>query len=163
MNFWIINSNISSRGKPDHIHPFADKIVGLLLEFMEMDDDELKESCLLFFEMIISTNPHIIFHHFEVIFLICLKYITHDPNYENDDDEDEDMDKSKESERYINLSGNWNYDVVMMMITVTTTIYLGKYEEPHTRLLRLLLMQTILTFKNLLFAYQRWSSAPMIV
>ncbi|RWS15707.1 Cullin-associated NEDD8-dissociated protein 1-like protein [Dinothrombium tinctorium] len=77
-----------------------EKVVPLIAQFSEYEDDELKEYCIQAFESFVRRCPKEITPHVQLIIQICLKYICYDPNYNYDDAsvEEMEMDNSDSSE-----------------------------------------------------------------
>lgn len=70
------------------------QIMPVIHNFSQVNDDELREYCLQTFEAYIRRCPVIVSSSLPDIIKICLKNISHDPNYnyEEDDTDDEAMD-----------------------------------------------------------------------
>jgi cullin-associated NEDD8-dissociated protein 1 len=69
---------------------YLDQVVEMLMEACKStDDDELKENTLQAFEVFVSRCPQEMgaLGHLEPVLQLCVKLISHDPNY-NDDDQD---------------------------------------------------------------------------
>lgn len=76
-----------------------EKIMPIIVNLCERQDDELKEYCIQVFDAFLRKAPKEITPHVSVIVGICLKYISYDPNYNYDDDEqDEEMEMDNEFE-----------------------------------------------------------------
>ncbi|OAD59238.1 Cullin-associated NEDD8-dissociated protein 1, partial [Eufriesea mexicana] len=63
-----------------------EKVMPLIVQYSNEDDDELREYCLQAFESFVYRCPKEITPHINKIIEICLLYITYDPNYNYDDD-----------------------------------------------------------------------------
>uniref|UniRef100_A0A3B1K374 Cullin-associated and neddylation-dissociated 2 (putative) n=1 Tax=Astyanax mexicanus TaxID=7994 RepID=A0A3B1K374_ASTMX len=71
-----------------------EKIIPLVVKFCSVEDDELRENCFQAFEAFVRRCPKEMSPHIPTVIKLCLKYITHDPNYNYDaeDDQEESMD-----------------------------------------------------------------------
>ncbi|XP_015114228.1 cullin-associated NEDD8-dissociated protein 1 [Diachasma alloeum] len=63
-----------------------ERVMPLIVQYSNEDDDELREYCLQAFEAFVYRCPKEITPHINKIIDICLTYITYDPNYNYDDD-----------------------------------------------------------------------------
>ncbi|XP_012146870.1 cullin-associated and neddylation-dissociated 1 isoform X2 [Megachile rotundata] len=63
-----------------------ERVMPLIVQYSNEDDDELREYCLQAFEAFVYRCPKEITPHINKIIEICLTYITYDPNYNYDDD-----------------------------------------------------------------------------
>ncbi|CAK9795567.1 Cullin-associated NEDD8-dissociated protein 1 [Anthophora plagiata] len=63
-----------------------ERVMPLIVQYSNEDDDELREYCLQAFESFVYRCPKEITPHINKIIEICLVYITYDPNYNYDDD-----------------------------------------------------------------------------
>uniref|UniRef100_A0A2I2YMU4 Cullin associated and neddylation dissociated 2 (putative) n=1 Tax=Gorilla gorilla gorilla TaxID=9595 RepID=A0A2I2YMU4_GORGO len=75
-----------------------DRLVPLVEDFCNLDDDELRESCLQAFEAFLRKCPKEMGPHVPSVTSLCLQYIKHDPNYNYDSDEDEEQMETEDSE-----------------------------------------------------------------
>ncbi|PNJ37155.1 CAND2 isoform 3 [Pongo abelii] len=66
-----------------------DRLVPLVEDFCNLDDDELRESCLQAFEAFLRKCPKEMGPHVPNVTSLCLQYIKHDPNYNYDSDEEQ--------------------------------------------------------------------------
>lgn len=66
-----------------------DRVMQLLNEYSQRDDDELREFCLQACEAFVQRCPEAIKPHIPSIVDLCLKYITYDPNYNYEADDGE--------------------------------------------------------------------------
>ena len=66
-----------------------ERVMPLIVQYSNEDDDELREYCLQAFEAFVYRCPKEITPHINKIIEICLAYITYDPNYNYDDDVNE--------------------------------------------------------------------------
>ncbi|XP_012274263.1 cullin-associated NEDD8-dissociated protein 1 [Orussus abietinus] len=64
----------------------VERVMPLIVQYSNEDDDELREYCLQAFEAFVYRCPKEITPHINKIIEICLLYITYDPNYNYDDD-----------------------------------------------------------------------------
>uniref|UniRef100_A0A4X2LA96 Cullin associated and neddylation dissociated 2 (putative) n=1 Tax=Vombatus ursinus TaxID=29139 RepID=A0A4X2LA96_VOMUR len=67
------------------------RIVPLVVKFCAVEDDELQEYCFQAFESFVRRCPKEMGPYIPSVTNLCLKYLTHDPNYNYDSDEDEMM------------------------------------------------------------------------
>ncbi|KAM7335368.1 hypothetical protein ACRRTK_005845 [Alexandromys fortis] len=74
------------------------RLVPLVEEFCNLDDDELRESCLQAFEAFLRKCPKEMDPHVPNVTSLCLRYMKHDPNYNHDSDEDEEQMEIDDSE-----------------------------------------------------------------
>ncbi|XP_036037968.1 cullin-associated NEDD8-dissociated protein 2 isoform X2 [Onychomys torridus] len=74
------------------------RLVPLVEEFCNLDDDELRESCLQAFEAFLRKCPKEMDPHVPNVTNLCLRYMKHDPNYSHDSDEDEEQMETEDSE-----------------------------------------------------------------
>ncbi|XP_069960266.1 cullin-associated NEDD8-dissociated protein 1 [Cherax quadricarinatus] len=81
---------------------YLERVMPLITQYVAVDDDELREYCISACEAFTLRCPKEITHHLPTIVALCLKYITHDPNYNYDDYEDDegqmDMDEDDDGE-----------------------------------------------------------------
>ncbi|KAH7637047.1 cullin-associated and neddylation-dissociated 1 isoform X1 [Dermatophagoides farinae] len=82
------------------ISPYIDTIVALNEKFLQRQEDELIEACLLLFEIFVRRCPQEINPHLQKIITVCVKYISYDPNYNYDDNDDEDMEMDNDVDEY---------------------------------------------------------------
>ncbi|XP_066101626.1 cullin-associated NEDD8-dissociated protein 2 isoform X1 [Saccopteryx bilineata] len=75
-----------------------DRLVPLVEEFCNLDDDELRESCLQAFEAFLKKCPKEMSPHVPSVTTLCLQYLKHDPNYNYDSDGDEEQMETEDSE-----------------------------------------------------------------
>eukprot|EP00069_Balaena_mysticetus_P018055 bmy_00406T0 len=75
-----------------------DRLVPLVEEFCNLDDDELRESCLQAFEAFLRKCPKEMGPHVPNVTSLCLQYIKHDPNYNYDSDGEEGQMETEDSE-----------------------------------------------------------------
>ncbi|XP_054585844.1 cullin-associated NEDD8-dissociated protein 2 isoform X2 [Eptesicus fuscus] len=75
-----------------------DRVVPLVEEFCNLDDDELRESCLQAFEAFLRRCPKEMGPHVPNVTSLCLQYMKHDPNYNYDSDGDEEQMETEDSE-----------------------------------------------------------------
>ncbi|KAG5674740.1 hypothetical protein PVAND_004691 [Polypedilum vanderplanki] len=66
-----------------------DRVMQLLNNYSQRDDDELREFCLQACEAFVQRCPETIKPHIPSIVTLCLKYITYDPNYNYEADDGE--------------------------------------------------------------------------
>ncbi|XP_044772288.1 cullin-associated NEDD8-dissociated protein 2 isoform X3 [Neomonachus schauinslandi] len=75
-----------------------DRLVPLVEEFCNLDDDELRESCLQAFEAFLRKCPKEMGPHVPSVTSLCLQYMKHDPNYNYDSDGDEEQMETEDNE-----------------------------------------------------------------
>lgn len=66
-----------------------DRVMVLLVEYSQCDDDELREFCLQACEAFVLRCPTAIAAHVPTIVKLCLTYVTYDPNYNYEADDGE--------------------------------------------------------------------------
>uniref|UniRef100_A0AAR2J249 Cullin-associated and neddylation-dissociated 2 (putative) n=1 Tax=Pygocentrus nattereri TaxID=42514 RepID=A0AAR2J249_PYGNA len=66
-----------------------EKIIPMMVKFCNVEDDELRENCFQAFEAFVRRCPKEMSPHISMVIKLCLKYITHDPNYNYDAEEDQ--------------------------------------------------------------------------
>lgn len=66
-----------------------DRVMQLLNQYSQRDDDEIREFCLQACEAFVQRCPEAIKPHIPSIVDLCLKYITYDPNYNYEADDGE--------------------------------------------------------------------------
>ncbi|XP_014297197.1 cullin-associated NEDD8-dissociated protein 1 [Microplitis demolitor] len=69
-----------------------ERVMPLIVQYSNEDDDELREYCLQAFESFVYRCPKEITPHINKIIEICLTYLTYDPNYNYDDDVNDESD-----------------------------------------------------------------------
>uniref|UniRef100_A0A8C6YKH2 Cullin associated and neddylation dissociated 2 (putative) n=1 Tax=Naja naja TaxID=35670 RepID=A0A8C6YKH2_NAJNA len=79
------------------IGDYLEKMIPLIIQYCNVEDDELREYCFQAFESFVRRCPKEIGPHLPNVTGLCLKYITYDPNY-NYDNEEEDEDEMMETE-----------------------------------------------------------------
>ncbi|KAF7493771.1 Cullin-associated Nedd8-dissociated protein 1 [Sarcoptes scabiei] len=82
------------------IRSYVDTIVTLNKKFIDTQDDELIEACLLMFEIFVRRCPQEMNSHLSKVIAVCIKYISYDPNYNYDDNNDEDMEMDNDVDEY---------------------------------------------------------------
>ncbi|KAK2091432.1 Cullin-associated NEDD8-dissociated protein 2 [Saguinus oedipus] len=84
-----------------------DRLVPLVEDFCNLDDDELRESCFQAFEAFLRNKAFLILPyrcpkemgpHVPSVTSLCLQYVKHDPNYNYDSDEDEEQMETEDSQ-----------------------------------------------------------------
>ncbi|KAG3295140.1 putative cullin associated and neddylation dissociated 2 (putative) [Ictidomys tridecemlineatus] len=80
------------------VRAHLDRLVPLVEEFCNLDDDELRESCLQAFEAFLRKCPKEMDPHVANVTSLCLQYLKHDPNYNDHSDEDEEQMETEDSE-----------------------------------------------------------------
>ncbi|XP_070594405.1 cullin-associated NEDD8-dissociated protein 1-like isoform X2 [Erythrolamprus reginae] len=79
------------------IGDYLEKMIPLIIQYCNVEDDELREYCFQAFESFVRRCPKEIGPHLPNVTGLCLKYITYDPNY-NYDNEEEEEDEMMETE-----------------------------------------------------------------
>ncbi|OXB55784.1 hypothetical protein ASZ78_014327 [Callipepla squamata] len=82
-----------SRQAGHRIGEHLEKIIPLIVQYCNVDDDELKEYCFQAFESFVRRCPKEIDPHIPNVMSLCLKYITFDPNYNYDNEEEEEEER----------------------------------------------------------------------
>ncbi|XP_009078056.1 PREDICTED: cullin-associated NEDD8-dissociated protein 2 isoform X2 [Acanthisitta chloris] len=78
-----------SRQAGHRIGEHLEKIIPLIVQYCNVDDDELREYCFQAFESFVRRCPKEIDPHIPSVMGLCLKYISFDPNYNYDNEEEE--------------------------------------------------------------------------
>ncbi|XP_010001683.1 PREDICTED: cullin-associated NEDD8-dissociated protein 1-like [Chaetura pelagica] len=78
-----------SRQAGHRIGEHLEKIIPLIVQYCNVEDDELREYCFQAFESFVRRCPKEIDPHIHNVMGLCLKYITFDPNYNYDNEEEE--------------------------------------------------------------------------
>ncbi|XP_077781116.1 cullin-associated NEDD8-dissociated protein 1-like [Podarcis muralis] len=86
-----------SRQAGHRIGDYLEKMIPLIVQYCNVEDDELREYCFQAFESFVRRCPKEIAPHLPSVTALCLKYITYDPNY-NYDNEEEDEEEMMETE-----------------------------------------------------------------
>ncbi|XP_032997027.1 cullin-associated NEDD8-dissociated protein 1-like [Lacerta agilis] len=86
-----------SRQAGHRIGDYLEKMIPLIVQYCNVEDDELREYCFQAFESFVRRCPKEIGPHLPSVTALCLKYITYDPNY-NYDNEEEDEEEMMETE-----------------------------------------------------------------
>jgi len=80
----------------------VERVVPYLIQFINVDDDELREFCLQAFEALVKKCPKEMATHIGTLTNICLELLAYDPNYnyeeENDEDDDGDMETEEDDD-----------------------------------------------------------------
>nr|CAG4641437.1 EOG090X00HY [Eurycercus lamellatus] len=80
----------------------VERVVPPLIQFINVDDDELREFCLQAFEALVHKCPKEMAPHVATLTSICLDLLAYDPNYnyeeENEEDDEGDMETEEEDE-----------------------------------------------------------------
>lgn len=82
-----------SRQAGHRIGEHLEKIIPLIVQYCNVDDDELREYCFQAFESFVRRCPKEIDPHIPNVMSLCLKYITFDPNYNYDNEEEEEEER----------------------------------------------------------------------
>ena len=59
----------------------VERVVPSLIQFINVDDDELREFCLQAFEALVQKCPKEMASHVPTLTNICLELLAYDPNY----------------------------------------------------------------------------------
>ncbi|XP_008945811.1 PREDICTED: cullin-associated NEDD8-dissociated protein 1-like, partial [Merops nubicus] len=78
-----------SRQAGHRLGEHLEKIIPLIVQYCNVEDDELREYCFQAFESFVRRCPKEMDPHIPNVMGLCLKYITFDPNYNYDNEEDE--------------------------------------------------------------------------
>nr|CAG4647643.1 EOG090X00HY [Moina brachiata] len=80
----------------------VERVVPSLIQFINVDDDELREFCLQAFEALVQKCPKEMAPHVCTLTTICMNLLAYDPNYnyeeENGEDDEADMETEEEDE-----------------------------------------------------------------
>ncbi|XP_010568546.1 PREDICTED: cullin-associated NEDD8-dissociated protein 2 isoform X1 [Haliaeetus leucocephalus] len=89
-----------SRQAGHRIGEHLEKIIPLIVQYCNVEDDELREYCFQAFESFVRRCPKEIDPHIPNVMGLCLKYITFDPNYnyDNEEEEEEEMMETENGE-----------------------------------------------------------------
>ncbi|NXL59661.1 CAND1 protein, partial [Chordeiles acutipennis] len=94
-----------SRQAGHRIGEHLEKIIPLIVQYCNVEDDELREYCFQAFESFVrrificcDRCPKEIDPHIPNVMGLCLKYITFDPNYNYDNEEEEEMMETENGE-----------------------------------------------------------------
>nr|XP_009679427.1 PREDICTED: cullin-associated NEDD8-dissociated protein 1-like isoform X3 [Struthio camelus australis] len=89
-----------SRQAGHRIGEHLEKIIPLIVQYCNVEDDELREYCFQAFESFVRRCPKEIDPHIANVMGLCLKYITFDPNYnyDNEEEEEEEMMETENGE-----------------------------------------------------------------
>ncbi|XP_066859224.1 cullin-associated NEDD8-dissociated protein 1 isoform X3 [Anser cygnoides] len=82
-----------SRQAGHRIGEHLEKIIPLIVQYCNVEDDELREYCFQAFESFVRRCPKEIDPHIPNVMGLCLKYITFDPNYNYDNEEEEEEER----------------------------------------------------------------------
>ncbi|XP_019360212.1 PREDICTED: cullin-associated NEDD8-dissociated protein 1-like isoform X1 [Gavialis gangeticus] len=86
-----------SRQAGHRIGEHLEKIIPLIVQYCNVEDDELREYCFQAFESFVRRCPKEIGPHIPSVMGLCLKYITYDPNYNYDNEEEEEEEEMMET------------------------------------------------------------------
>uniref|UniRef100_UPI0037E85094 cullin-associated NEDD8-dissociated protein 2 n=1 Tax=Semicossyphus pulcher TaxID=241346 RepID=UPI0037E85094 len=81
-----------SRQGGHRVGEHLEKLIPMVVKFIRVEDDELREYCFQAFEAFIRRCPKEMSPHVGTITELCLKFMTFDPNYNYDDEEEEQED-----------------------------------------------------------------------
>eukprot|EP00842_Homolaphlyctis_polyrhiza_P001883 jgi/Hompol1/2696/HPOL_003002-RA len=88
-----------ARHSPARFAPFLKELLPLIIEYAELEDDDLREQCLQAVETFALRCPSAVNSNMTAIIKLGMDYIKYDPNYDAGDDEDEDeMEEDEEEE-----------------------------------------------------------------
>jgi len=71
----------SSRQAGHRFGENVERVVPSLIQFISVDDDELREFCLQAFEALVTKCPKEMTPHVGTLTNICLELLAYDPNY----------------------------------------------------------------------------------
>lgn len=74
-------SGICSRQAGHRFGENVERVVPSLVQFISVDDDELREFCLQAFEALVTKCPKEMAPHIGTLTNICLELLAYDPNY----------------------------------------------------------------------------------
>ncbi|KAK3818559.1 MAG: armadillo-type protein [Benniella sp.] len=113
---WILNGLETSKNTPDrlrtyiqvtgaisgsnapHFGMFLSRVAPLVIKYTELDDDELRRNALQALEAFVLRCPTEITPHIDTVIDLGLKFLRHDPNYDDGDDGEDDEDETMESD-----------------------------------------------------------------
>uniref|UniRef100_A0A8C3AHQ8 TATA-binding protein interacting (TIP20) domain-containing protein n=1 Tax=Cyclopterus lumpus TaxID=8103 RepID=A0A8C3AHQ8_CYCLU len=78
-----------SRQGGHRVGEHLEKLIPMVVKFVAVEDDELREYCFQAFEAFIRRCPKEMSPHIATVTQLCLKFMTFDPNYNYDDEEEE--------------------------------------------------------------------------
>ncbi|KAM8995332.1 cullin-associated NEDD8-dissociated protein 1-like isoform 1-T1 [Ara ararauna] len=87
-----------SRQAGHRIGEHLEKIIPLIVQYCNVEDDELREYCFQAFESFVRRCPKEMEPQIPNVMGLCLKYITFDPNYNYDNEEEEEMMETENGE-----------------------------------------------------------------
>ncbi|KAM4654479.1 cullin-associated NEDD8-dissociated protein 1-like isoform 1-T1 [Amazona ochrocephala] len=87
-----------SRQAGHRIGEHLEKIIPLIVQYCNVEDDELREYCFQAFESFVRRCPKEMDPQIPNVMGLCLKYITFDPNYNYDNEEEEEMMETENGE-----------------------------------------------------------------
>nr|CAG4638230.1 EOG090X00HY [Cyclestheria hislopi] len=76
----------------------VERVVPSLVQFISVDDDELREFCLLAFEALVQKCPKEMAPHVGTLTKVCLDLLAYDPNYNYEEENEEDSEGAMEME-----------------------------------------------------------------
>nr|CAG4646017.1 EOG090X00HY [Macrothrix elegans] len=98
----ILADLLTSRQAGHRFGENVERVVPPLVQFIAVDDDELREFCLQAFEALVQKCPKEMAPHVGTLTKICLDLLAYDPNYnyeeENDQEDEADMETEEEDE-----------------------------------------------------------------
>nr|KAJ3418734.1 Cullin-associated NEDD8-dissociated protein 1 [Polyrhizophydium stewartii] len=89
------------RHSPARFAPFLSEIMPLVLEYAELDNDDLREQCIQACEVFVLRAPTAVGANIHSIIKLGAEFIKYDPNYDDggdEDDDEEEMDDADEDE-----------------------------------------------------------------
>ncbi|EGF77236.1 hypothetical protein BATDEDRAFT_255, partial [Batrachochytrium dendrobatidis JAM81] len=79
--------------------PYLHEVFPLVLNYVNLDDNDLREQCIQTIDSFILRNPAAIKTYIPTIIQLGLEYVKYDPNYNEDDaDDSEDQDEDEDEE-----------------------------------------------------------------
>ncbi|KAK3818506.1 MAG: armadillo-type protein [Benniella sp.] len=99
----ILNGLETSKNTPDRLHTYiqvtgAIRVAPLVIKYTELDDDELRRNALQALEAFVLRCSTEITPHIDTVIDLGLKFLGHDPNYDDGDDGEDDEDETMESD-----------------------------------------------------------------
>ncbi|XP_068578375.1 cullin-associated NEDD8-dissociated protein 2 [Cebidichthys violaceus] len=87
-----------SRQGGHRVGEHLEKLIPMVVKFIGVEDDELREYCFQVFDAFICRCPKEMSPHIATVTQLCLKFMTFDPNYNYDDEEEEENSMDIEEE-----------------------------------------------------------------
>ncbi|XP_008319433.1 cullin-associated NEDD8-dissociated protein 1-like [Cynoglossus semilaevis] len=84
-----------SRQGGHRVGEHLENLVPIVVKFIDVEDDELRDCCFQAFEAFVRRCPKEMSPHISTVTELCLRFMTFDPNY-NDEDEEDNSDEEGE-------------------------------------------------------------------